>query len=261
MLHDITGSEHKVVHDYKVSGWGCRISRVRQTRSGWCFRISRIRNNSSNMHTRYHNGAAGSHGEETSDRTCLRSIRVGLEALTGKEQQFQHAYEVSGQGCRISRVGNIGSNMPTIYQVGAAGSHGLGTTDRTDSIYLHGIRSGLLDLTGKAHQIESAYTVSGRGCRISRVGYYRSYMPTRHQEGTRISRVRNTDRTCLLPVVVRTALHDLTDSEHKIVHAYNVSGRSCRISQVGNYRSYMPTRHQEGTSGSHGFETQIERAY
>ena len=122
----------------------------------------------------------------------------GLQALTGKEQQFQHAYEVSGRDCRISRVGNIGSNMPTIYQVGAAGSHGLGTTDRTDSTYLRGIRSGLQDLTGKAHQIESAYTVSGRGCRFSRVGYY---------------------------------------------------------------RSYMPTRHQEGTSGSHGFETQIERAY
>ena len=60
------------------------------------------------------------------------------------------------------------------------------------------------------------------------------------------------DRTCLLGV--RTALHDLTGSEHKIVHAYNVSGGSCRISQVGNYRSNMPTRHQEGTSGSHGFE-------
>ena len=83
VLHDNIGSEHKVVHDYKVSGWGCRISRVRQTRSGLGFRI-----------------------------------RVGLQALTGKEQQFQHAYEVSGRGCRISLVGNIRSNMPTMYQVG-----------------------------------------------------------------------------------------------------------------------------------------------
>ena len=79
-------------------------------------------------------------------------------------------------------------------------------------------------------------------------------MPTRHQEDTSESHGFETpDRTCILRV--RTALHDLTGSEHIIVHAYNVSGRSCRISLVGNYRSYMPTRHQEGTSGSHGFET------
>ena len=79
-------------------------------------------------------------------------------------------------------------------------------------------------------------------------------MPTRHQEGTSGSHGFETpDRTCLLGV--RTVLHDLTGSEHKIVHAYNVSGRSCKISRVGNYRSYMPARHQEGTSGSHGFET------
>ena len=48
VLHDFAGSERKVVHDYNVSGWG--------------FRISRIRNNCSNMHTRYQNGAEGSHG-------------------------------------------------------------------------------------------------------------------------------------------------------------------------------------------------------
>ena len=141
--------------------------------------------------------------------------------------------------------------MLTIYQDRAARSHGFGPTDST---YLHSIRSGLQDLTGKAHQIEPADTVSGRGCRISRVGYYRSYVPTRHQEGTSGSHGFETpDRTCLLGVWM--VLHDLTDSEHKIVHAYNVSGRSCRISRVGTYRSYMPTRHQEGTSGSHGFET------
>ena len=100
--------------------------------------------------------------------------------------------------------------MPTMYQVGAAGSNGLGTTDRT---CLLGIKKGLQNLEG----------------------------------------FETPDRTCLLGV--RTVLHDLTGSEHKIVHAYNVSRRSCRISRVGNYRSYMPTRHQEGTSGYHGFET------
>ena len=153
---------------------------------------------------------------------------MGLQALTGKEQQFQNAYEVSGRGCRISRVRNNRS-------------HGFGTPDRTR-------------LRGGEHQIEHAYNVSGRCCRISRVGNYRSYMPTRHQEGTSGSHGFETpDRTCLLGV--RTVLHDLTGSEHNIVHDYNVSGRSCRISRVGNYRSYMPTRHQEGTSGSHGFET------
>ena len=77
-----------------------------------------------------------------------------LQALTGKEQQLKHAYEVSGRGCRISRVGNIRSNMPTTYQVGAAGSHGLGTTDCTCPL---GIRRGLQDLTGSKHQIERAY--------------------------------------------------------------------------------------------------------
>ena len=79
---------------------------------------------------------------------------MGLQVLTGKEQQFQHAYELSGRGCSISRVGNIRSNMPTMYQVGATGSHGLGFTDRT---CLLGIRKGLRDLTGSKHQIERAY--------------------------------------------------------------------------------------------------------
>ena len=68
-------------------------------------------------------------------------------------------------------------------------------------------------------------------------------MPIRHQEGTSGSHGFETpDRTCLLGV--RTVLHDLIGSEHKIVNAYNVTGRSCKISRVGNYRSYMPTRHQ-----------------
>ena len=84
---------------------------------------------------------------------------MGLQALTGKEQQFQHAYEVSGRGCKISRVGNIRSNMPTMCQVGAAGSHGLGTTDRT---CLLGI---------------------GGDFRISRVRNTRSNVPIRCQDG------------------------------------------------------------------------------
>ena len=47
-LQDLTGKEHQVVHAYEVSVWGCMIPRVR--------------NNSSNMNTRYQDGAAGSHG-------------------------------------------------------------------------------------------------------------------------------------------------------------------------------------------------------
>ena len=114
---------------------------------------------------------------------------------------------------------------------------------------------GLQALTGKEQQFQHAYEVSGRGCRISRVGNYRSYMPTRHQEETSGSHWLETpDRTCLLGV--RTALHDLTGSEHKIVHAYKVSGRGCKISRIRNTKSYMPRGYQEGAAGSHGFETQ-----
>ena len=54
---------------------------------------------------------------------------------------------------------------------------------------------------------------------------------------------------------IRTGLQDLTGKEHLIEPAYKVSGWGCRISRVGKYRSYMPTRYQEVTSGSHGFET------
>ena len=170
-----------------------------------------------------------------------------MHDLTGSDHKIVHAYKVSRQGCKISRVRNTRSYMLTIYQDRAARSHGFGPTYST---CLQSIRSGLQDLTGKAHQIEPAYTVSGRGCRISRAGNYRSYMPTRHQEGTSVSQyLRTTDRTCLLLVGVRTALHDLTDSEHKTVHAYNVSGR------LGTTDRTWPNKHQEGTSGSQGFET------
>ena len=67
--------------------------------------------------------------------------------------------------------------MPTRYLDGAARSHGFGTPDST---CLERIRTGLQDLTGKEHQIEPAYKISGRGCWISRLG--------------------TTDRTCLLGI-------------------------------------------------------------
>ena len=76
-------------------------------------------------------------------------------------------------------------------------------------------------------------------------------MPTRHQEGTSgFHGFETLDRTCLLNV--RAALHDVTGSEHKIVDAYKVSGRGCKISRVRNTRLSMQRRYQEGTAGSHG---------
>ena len=90
----------------------------------------------------------------------------------------------------ISRVRNIRSNMLTRYQVVAASSHGLGTTDRTrsnmptkyqdgaagshgfgttDPTCLQGIRTRLQDLTGSEHNIVLACRVSGQGCMISRI--------------------------------------------------------------------------------------------
>ena len=103
--------------------------------------------------------------------------------------------------------------MPTRYQVGAAGFHGLGTIDRACLLC---IRCGLQDLTGSKHQIERIYDVS-------------------HGFGT-------TDHTCLRGIRtglqeltgsehqiverIRTGLQDLTDKEHQIVqqihHAYKV---------------------------------------
>ena len=83
------------------------------------------------MPAKYQDWSAESHGLGTPDRTCLQGIRTGLQDLTGKEHQIVHAYEVSRWGCRTSRVRHIRSNLPTRYQVGVAGSDGLGTTDRT----------------------------------------------------------------------------------------------------------------------------------
>ena len=76
-LQDLRGKEHQIVHAYEVSGWGCMISRVR--------------NNNSNMHTRYQDRAAGSHGFGKPDRTCLRGIRTMLQDLTGLEHHIVHA--------------------------------------------------------------------------------------------------------------------------------------------------------------------------
>ena len=146
-LQDLTGWELEIVHTYEVLGRGCRISRVRQTRSV---------------------------------QTCIRGITTGLQDLTGKKHQIEHAYEVSGWGCRLSRVKNNSSNMQTRYPDGAAGSHGWGTSDRT---CLQCVRSGLQDFTGWELQIVHAYYASGGDSRISRVRNTRSNVPIRCQDG------------------------------------------------------------------------------
>ena len=108
-LQDLTGKELRPNMHTELQDQGCRISWVRNTRS--------------NVPTRCQDGAEGSHGLGTLDRTCLRGISSGLQDLKGSAHQIEHACEVSGWGCRISRVGNTRSNMPTGYKDGAAGSH------------------------------------------------------------------------------------------------------------------------------------------
>ena len=93
----------------------------------------------------------------------IEHVRSGLQDLTGWELQIVHANEVLGRGCRISRVRNTRSYMPTRYQDEAAGSHEFGTPYR---ICLDGIRTGLQDVTGSEHQIVHAYEVSGWSCRF-----------------------------------------------------------------------------------------------
>ena len=189
---------------------------------------------------------SGSDGFITPDRTRLRDIMTRLQDLTGSDQQIQHAYKVSGRGCRTSRERHIRSNLPTRYQVGVAGSHGLGTTDRT---CLQGIRRGLQDLTGSKHQNERAYYVSGRRCMLSRARNTRSYMPTRYPDGAARSHGFGTpDRTCLEGI--RKGLLDLTGKEHQIVN--EISGPGCRVSWVRTNRFNMPTRFQVGAAGSYG---------
>ena len=65
------------------------------------------------MPARYQDGAAGSHGLGTPDRTCLQGIRTGLQDLTSKEHQIVRAYAVLGWECMISRGRNNSSNMHT----------------------------------------------------------------------------------------------------------------------------------------------------
>ena len=122
-LHDPTGKEQQFQDE--VSGRRCRVSRVRNIRS--------------DMPTRYQVGAAGSPGLGTTNLT---------KSHMPTRYQIQHVYDVSGWGCKVSRVRNIKSNMPMRYQFGSVGSHGFGTTDPTS---LRGIRTGLQDLTGKEH--------------------------------------------------------------------------------------------------------------
>ena len=208
-LHDLTDSEHKIVHAYNVSGRSCRISWVRNYRSY--------------MPTRHQEGASGSRGFETPDRTCLLCVRTALHDLTGSEHKIVHAYKVSGQGCKISRVRNTRSYMPRGYQEEAAGSHGQGTSDRKS---LRDIRTGLQGLTGSGHQIEHAYEVTGRGCRISRVRTHRFNMLSRYQVGAAGSHGFGTqNRICLRGI-----------------------RSGCRISRVRNTRSYVHTRYQDGAA-------------
>ena len=146
---------------------------------------------------------------KVSGRKCLRDIRTGLQDLIGSDQQIQPAYKVAGWGRRILRVRHIRSNLPTRYHVGVAGSHGLGTTDRT---CLLGMRRWLQDLTGSKHEIERAYEVSARCCIISRARNTRSYMPTRYPDGAaRYHWFVKPDCTCLPGI--KTGLQDLTGLE------------------------------------------------
>ena len=75
--------------------------------------ISRTQNTRSYVPTIYPDGAERSHGFETPDRTCQKGIRKGLQDLTGKEHQIVNAYEISGPGCRVSRVRDTRLNTPT----------------------------------------------------------------------------------------------------------------------------------------------------
>ena len=144
---------------------------------------------------------------------------MGLQDLTSSANQIVHAYEVSGRGCRISRVWNNSSNMHKRYQDGAAGH----------------VRSGLQDLTGWELEIVHTYEVLGRGCRISRVRQTRSV------------------QTCIRGIT--TGLQDLTGKKHQIEHAYEVSGWGCRLSREKNNSSNMHTRYPDGAAGSHGWGT------
>ena len=175
------------------------------------------------MPTRYQEVTSGSHGFETPDRTRLRDVRTGLQDLTGSEHQTEHAYNVSGWVCRISRVGNYISYMPTRHQ----------------------------DLTGSKHQNERAYEVTERRCMLSRARNTRSYMPTKYPDGAARSHAFGTPGRTFLEGI-RKGLQEITGKEHQIVNSYEISGPGCRVSWVLTNRFNMPTRCQVGAAGSYG---------
>ena len=120
--------------------------------------------------------------------------------------------------------------------------------------------------------------MSGRDCRISQVGNYRSYMLTRYQDGLHdltgsVHQIQHayklsgraagshgfgtTDRICLRGI--RTGLQDLTDSEHQMVHAYKVSGRGSH--GFGNPDRTCPRSIRMGMQELTGWEHQIGHDY
>ena len=156
----VLGTQDRICHN--ISGRSCRISWVGNYRFY--------------MPTTHQEETSGSHWFETPDRTGLLRVRTALNDLTGSYMPTRYpdgaarshgfgtpnrtCLEVSGRGCRISRVRNIRSQLLlTRYQDRAAGSQGFG------------------------YQIEHAYEVSGRGCRILRVRTDRFKMPARYQVG------------------------------------------------------------------------------
>ena len=155
--------------------------------------------------------AAGSHRFGTPDRTCLQGIRTGLQDLTGKKNQIEHAYKVSGWGCRISRV----RNPRTRYQDGAAGCHGIGTTDPT---CLRGIRSGLQD-HGLGTPDRTCIRDFRTGLQDLKVRDTKSNIAAKYHGGAAESHELGTpDRTYIRGI--RTKQQYLAGWELQIVHAY-----------------------------------------
>ena len=68
-VQDLMDKEHQIVNTYEISPPGCRVSRVRGTKS--------------NTPKRYQDRAAGSQWFGPTDSTCLQGIRSGLQHLSG----------------------------------------------------------------------------------------------------------------------------------------------------------------------------------
>ena len=95
-----------------------------------------------------------SHGFGTTDQTCLRGIKTGLQDLTVSGHQIVERIKTGLQDLTDKEIRSYNRPiMHTRYKNEAAGSHGFGTTDPT---CLQGIRTGLQYLTGKEHQIVHA---------------------------------------------------------------------------------------------------------